>query len=92
MKKKTWNLYRCKALLWAKLEYEDALRFRKEKALQAKEYYRILGGRIKKYNGWTYGWTYENTIKMYNDSCDAADWNQQFIDEIEEERKVNVRN
>lgn len=39
--KNTFDLYRCSPLLWAGLEYEDALHFRIEKAEEAKKYYRI---------------------------------------------------
>ena len=85
--KTTFNLYRCSSLLWAGLEYEDALHFRIEMAEKAKDYYRTQS---RKYDN---KWTKENhderlkLSKLYSDSQDAVDWNRIFIDEIEEERK-----
>ena len=84
--KTTFELYRCSSLLWAKLEYEDALHFRMKKAREAKEYYRILGGRVHKAIGWMYGLDYEDIVQKYRDSEDAAEWNQIFINEIEKDR------
>lgn len=87
MKKKTFDLYRCSPLLWAGLEFEDALHFRIEKALKAKDYYRILGTKVLYMNGWTYGWVYEDIVQQYTDSVNAVEWNREFLEEIEEERK-----
>lgn len=84
--KNTFDLYRCSPLLWAGLEYEDALDFRIEKAAQAKIYYREEARKVMSKDDKEY----TKLVDLYADSDDAIKWNRKFIEEIEEERrKIN---
>ena len=81
--KTTFDLYRCSALLWAGLEYEDALHFRAEKAQKAMKFYRLEANKIKnKMNNSQY----TKLVKQYQDAEEALDWNRIFINEIKIER------
>ena len=84
MHKTTFDLYRCSALLWAGLEYEDALAFKKEKALEAKKYYQMKASKMSMIE---FPDTHNKYKKLYDASDDAAKWNQHFIDEIKKEKR-----
>ncbi len=86
MTKNTFDLYRCSALLWAGLEYEDALRFRIEKAKEAMTFYRESAQPLDKMSE-----EYLSIEKKYLDSEDAVKWNRTFLDEIINERKRKIQ-
>lgn len=81
---KTWLLYRCSPLLWAGLEYEDALSFRTEKAREAMSFYREASKKLH----WLFDMKEdkENTDR-YMASEKAMIFNMTLLEEIEEERK-----
>lgn len=86
MKHTTFELYRCSPLLWAGLEYEDALKFRIEKALEAKIYYRIEAKKLNNIDEKNFKYL----VKCYENSDEAVEWNRKFLQEIENEReKIN---
>jgi len=82
MTKNTFDLYRCSALEWAKLDYEDALHFRIDKAKKAMTYYRRVSTLMPKMSD-----GYKSMQNKYLDSEDAREWNKGFVEEIENERK-----
>lgn len=86
---KTWDLYRCSPLLWAGLEYEDALEFRIEKAEEAKLYYKTEG---RKYHWLNDSEIFKSYTDKYLKSQKAVDFNRELLDEINEERREVKRN
>ena len=84
MKHKTFDLYRCSALVWARLPYEEALNFRIIKANIAMLYYRQEAKKNIKNDI-----KYQYFINKYTTSQEAKQWNEEFLEEIIEERKKN---
>lgn len=85
---KTWLLYRCSPLLWAGLEYEDALSFRIDKAREAMNFYREESKNFHWLDD--SGKDKENT-QRYVASEKAMEFNRDLLEEIKEERKENAK-
>ena len=82
MTKITFDLYLCSPLLWAGLEYEDALEFRIEKARLAMAHYKRKAEGVMQDHV-----AYKAFVDKYNDSDDAVKWNRDFLEEIIRERE-----
>lgn len=88
MKHKTFDLYRCSALVWARLPYEIALNYRILMAKEAMLYYRKKATKHLNKNDKKY----QKFVKKYEDSEDAKNWNQKLLKEIHNERQKNETN
>ncbi len=77
--KKTRDLYRCKASLWADMPYRNALALRILKAEDAMKYYKGMTDRIPNKFGSD---EYLNLVEKFKDSEEARDWNIRFLDEL----------
>ena len=86
---KTKILYRCESTEWAKLPYEDALKYRILKAKDAMNHYRLISREIvlkKKVQD------YDENIHKYLMSEKAMNFNKKLLFEIEEdEKKWNLK-
>ena len=79
MKKKTWDLYRCKPIMWADLPYKKALLFRIECAKQAMLYYKALADEVdSKFETEKF----LDLVDKFKDSEDAKHWNERFLKEV----------
>ena len=82
MKKNTWDLYRCHAIMWADLPYKKALLFRIECAKQAMLYYKALADEI---DGKFETEEFLDLVDKFTDSSDAVEWNRKFYEEVKDE-------
>jgi len=77
LKKKTFDLYRCHASVWADKSWKVALQIRIGAALEAKDYYRKKARDCKT----LFSPEYEDHMQKYNNSVAAIGFNQKLLKE-----------
>ena len=77
LKKKTFDLYRCHASVWADKSWRVALQIRIGAAYEAKDYYRKKACSCEE----LFSPEYEDYMHKYNDSSAAVGFNQKLLKE-----------